>query len=165
MANNLQHPARQEQGLGAPAAPQSSGAEYFTRNGSLAAKEAQMSGEQAARENAIAKQAAQQGLQAGQVQAANAMTNKLLTEKAMLESFGQQAPQGLAPQQGVDPRSIQAEQATDALLSGQTSVEGLIAAAEQGQLDMGAATQAIQNFRNMEAQTANQYNQAQGLGL
>lgn len=152
---NVKHPARQEQGLGAPSQPQSSGTEFYTRNGSLAAREAQMSGEQQAKEQAIAQQAAQAGLQQGQLAATNAMTDKLVRERAILE-------QSSALGQPVAPEQVEVGQLTDRLMQG-VSPEQLIQEGRHPEFVRAA----IGNFQAIQAQSEQQFiadQQAQGMG-
>ena len=166
---NTQHPARQE-GLGQPEAPQSSGAEFFKRHGSLVAKEAQMNGQQAAKEQALAAQAADAGYKQGQAETANAMTNKLMSERAAIEAFAQPTmrSQLLGNERGLEGPSIppevaaQSEQLAMQLLDGQVNPEAVMQAADQGDL---VAAQAIKIAQEMEAQAGQQYAQAQGLDM
>lgn len=160
------HPGRQEQGLGAPQQAKSSGMEFHKRNGSLAAREAKMSGEQAAREQSIAQKASQAGLQQGQIEATNAMTNKLMRERAILEQANARFSQpttreGLMPpaeEYMVPPEQVEVQQITDLLKQGATP-EQLVQSGRHPEF----VNAAMGAFQAEEAATINQYNQAQGL--
>ena len=166
---NTQHPARQE-GLGQPEASQSSGAQYHVPNGSLINYAQKSSGEQAAKEQALTAQAADAGYKQGQAETANAMNNKLMSERAALEAFAQPTmrSQLLGNERGLEGPSIppevaaQSEQLAMQLLDGQVNPEAVMQAADQGDL---VAAQAIKIAQEMEAQAGQQYAQAQGLDM
>lgn len=143
--NGLQHPARQGEGLGQPQAPQSSGAEFYQPNGSLASYNANKSGQ---RQSEL-EQASQQGMAAGAKQG-YAQANQELAQAAVNNQAASMMNQQMGAQQ-------QVEGMAQAILSGQVSQEQISQAVRSGQLDPSMADAAFTMASQIQARS-------QGLG-
>lgn len=142
-----QHPGRQQQGLGAPTAPQQGQGQpnpYVTPNEALAQANGRLTGET---EMKLA-QAQQAGAQAGKMEA----------EANLLRGLGAMGQQAQAAEQA-EMQKIQMDQITSAMMQGATP-EQLV---QQG-ADPRLVEQGIMYMQQQQIQAEQQYNQQQGLG-
>jgi len=131
----IQHPGRQQQGLGAPTAQSNP---YVTPNAAL---------------------------QAAQTQQASAQADKARAEAVMMQQAGQNlglgtpVPQQVTPGPQVMPQEVQAQQIADGILRGQVDQNSLQAMIQAGEVDPAVAQAAFGM-----AQQVMQKDQQVGLG-
>ena len=132
-----QHPARQQQGLGAPAAQAPSQNAYYRPNDALSAANTSV---------------------------ANAQAGKAISERDLLAAQAGGLGGSIEAGPSVTPQEVQAGQLADGILRGQIGQEQLMQMVQAGQVDPAVAEAAMgMAQQTMQADQAG-FAQSQGLG-